>query len=385
MGSTKRNNTLAQNAKVISLKEQKEQLAMQQFEDENVPEESGSSDEEDLFEHYRFITDKGQSMMRLDKYLTQRFTETSRNRIQMAIEAGYVRVNGKIAKSNYKIKPLDDISFVFPYEKRTRDIGPEKIPLDIVYEDDDVIVVNKPAGLVVHPGHGHFNGTLLNALAYHFTYENGNPPSLPPDKIDIEDVKQGILVHRIDKDTSGLLLIAKTDEAQIKLAKQFYDHTTQREYIAIVWGNIDEDEGTIDANIARSESDRMKFTVPKDPTKGRHAVTHYKVLQRFGYVTVVECHLETGRTHQIRVHLKHIGHPLFSDERYGGNKILAGTIFTKYKQFIENCFEILPRQALHARTLGFVHPTTGKEVFFTSELPDDMKRLIKKMEDYTKR
>ncbi len=379
MGSSKKNNTLAQHAKIISLREQQESVR------DSVQEIESSQDEEDLFEHYKFITDKGQSMMRLDKYLTQRITETSRNRIQMAIEAGYVRVNGKVAKSNYKIKPLDDISFVFPYEKRTRDICPQKIPLDIVYEDDDVIVVNKPAGLVVHPGHGHFDGTLLNALAYHFTYELGNPPDIPPEKIAIEDVKQGILVHRIDKDTSGLLLIAKTDEAQIKLAKQFYEHSTKREYVAIVWGNIEEDEGTIDANIARSESDRMKFAVPKDPTKGRHAVTHYKVLRRFGYVTVVECHLETGRTHQIRVHLKHIGHPLFSDERYGGDKILSGTIFTKYRQFIENCFEILPRQALHARTLGFVHPITGKETFFTSELPDDMKALIKKMEDYTRR
>lgn len=361
MGASKKNNTLQQYAKDVSI------------------------DEEDLFEHYKFVTDKGQSMMRLDKYLTQRMTETSRNRIQMAIDAGYVRVNGNVAKSNYKIKPLDEISFVFPYEKRTRDIGPEKIALDIVYEDDDVIVVNKPAGLVVHPGHGHFNGTLLNALAYHFTYENGNTPSLPPDKIDINDVRQGILVHRIDKDTSGLLLIAKTEEAQFKLAKQFYEHTTKREYVAIVWGNIEEDEGTIDANIARSESDRMKFAVPKDPTKGRHAVTHFKVLKRFGYVTVVECHLETGRTHQIRVHLKHIGHPLFSDERYGGDKILSGTIFSKYKQFIENCFDILPRQGLHAKTLGFVHPTTNQEVFFTSELPEDMQTLIKKMEEYTKR
>lgn len=371
MGSTKKNNTLEQNAKVISQREGA---------DLNNP-----TDEEELFEHYKFIADKGQSMMRLDKYLTHKMTETSRNRIQMAVDAGYVRVNGKVAKSNYKIKPLDEISFVFPYEKRTREILPEKIPIEILYEDDDVIVVNKPAGLVVHPGHGHFNGTLLNALAYHFTYENGNPPPLPPDKIAIEDVKQGILVHRIDKDTSGILLIAKTEEAQLKLAKQFFEHTTKREYIAIVWGNIEEDQGRIEANIARSESDRMKFAVPKDSNKGRYAVTNYKVLRRFGYVTVVECRLETGRTHQIRVHLKHIGHPLFSDERYGGDKILSGTVFTKYKQFIENCFTILPRQALHAKTLGFVHPKTGKEVFFTSEIPQDMSALIKKMEDYTKR
>ena len=374
MGATKKKNTLEQLAKKIEKYEKG-------LHDDGYSGKEGDDDNvEELFEHYKFTSDKGQSMMRLDKYLTQKMTETSRSRIQMAVEAGYVRVNGNVAKSNYKIKPLDEISLVFPYEKRVRDIGPENIPLDIVFEDNDILIINKPAGLVVHPGHGHFSGTLVNAVAYHLTYRDKNTQPSENDKI-----KNGILVHRIDKDTSGILVVAKNDEAQLKLAKQFFEHTTKRKYVAIVWGNLSEDEGTIDANIARDESDRMRFSVPKDPTKGRHAVTHYRVLERFGYVTVVECQLETGRTHQIRVHLKHLGHPLFNDERYGGNKIISGTIFSKYKQFIDNCFQILPRQALHAKTLGFIHPTTGKEVFFDSNIPEDMNNLINKMREYTKK
>lgn len=367
MGSTKKKNTLKESAELEDIEN------IENSEDEGV---------EEYFEHFKFVVDKGQSLIRLDKYLTNHMNDTSRSRVQMAIEAGYVRVQGEIAKSNYKVKPLDEIIFVFPYERRNRDILPENIPLDIIYEDDDVILINKPAGMVVHPGHGHFSGTLLNALAYHL---NKNNPLIGNSKIanNEGDIKQGILVHRIDKDTSGILVVAKNDEAQLKLAKQFFEHTTKRKYIAIVWGNVAENEGTIDANIARDESDRMKFAVPKDSSKGKHAVTHYKVIERFGYLTVVECSLETGRTHQIRVHMKHIGHPLFNDERYGGNKILNGTIFSKYKQFMENCFSLLPRQGLHAKTLGFTHPTTNQEVFFDSPLPEDMQNLIVKMRNYT--
>lgn len=335
---------------------------------------------EELFEHYRFAADKGQSQIRLDKFITARMVQTSRNRVQMAIDAGYVLVNGKPGKANYRVKPLDIITLVFPYEKKTSDIGPEYIPLDVIYEDDDVLIINKQPGLVVHPGHGHFSGTLVNAVAYHLTYGD-KPGGKGKDK---SDCKYGILVHRIDKDTSGILVIAKNEESQMKLAKQFFDHTIQRKYVAIVWGNIADDSGTINGNIARDPSDRMRFKVTKDDTQGKHAVTHYKVLERFGYVTVVECVLETGRTHQIRVHMRHIGHPLFNDERYGGDKILAGTVFSKYKQFIQNCFEILPRQALHAKTLGFIHPSTGKEVLFDSPLPEDMTSVIDKMREYCK-
>ena len=368
MGASKKKNTVKKLAEKLSAFDAASKGVVDVDVAEASDEQDFTDDEnvEELFEHYKFVSDKGQSMVRLDKYITSKMTETSRSRVQMAIEAGYVRVNGSVAKSNYKVKPLDEISLVFPYEKRVREIGPENIPIDVVYEDDDVLVINKEAGMVVHPGHGHFSGTLVNAVAYHLGGKNG------------------ILVHRIDKDTSGILVIAKNEEAQMKLAKQFFDHTTKRKYVAIVWGNIEEDEGTVDANITRDESDRMRFTVSKDGSKGKHAVTHYRVLERFGYVTVVECILETGRTHQIRVHMKYLGHPLFSDERYGGDKILQGTIFTKYKQFIENCFKILPRQGLHAKTLGFVHPTTGKEMNFDSPVPSDMTALINKMREYTK-
>lgn len=330
-------------------------------------------EEQQLFEHYHFDVDKGQSMLRIDKYITEHMEQTSRHRIQLAIEAGFVRVGGKIVKANYKVKPLDKISIVMPYQKRGFEVRPEDIPLDIVYEDEDLLLVNKPAGLVVHPGFGHFSGTLINALAHHLGISQDD---------DAEDHRMGILVHRIDKDTSGLLLVAKNDISQLNLAKQFFDHTIDRKYVAVVWGNIKEDSGTIVGNIGRDPNDRLRFKVFPDGDQGKHAVTHYKVIERFGYVTVVECVLETGRTHQIRVHMSYIGHPLFNDDRYGGNQILKGTIFAKYRQYIDNCFKILPRQALHAKTLGFTHPTTKERVFFDSEIPEDMNNLIEKWRRY---
>ena len=301
--------------------------------------QADGDEEQGMFEHFRFEVDKGQSLLRIDKYLTLHLTQTSRHRIQLAISAGYVRVNDVVVKANYKVKPLDVITIMMPYERRGFEVVPENIPLDIVYEDDDLLVVNKPAGLVVHPGHGHFSGTLVNALAYHL--------GITPDE-DASDERMGVLVHRIDKDTSGLLVVAKNDEAQLKLAKQFFDHTIERKYVAIVWGNIEDDEGTIEGNIGRDPNDRLRFRVFQEEERGRHAVTHFRVLERFGYVTLVECVLGTGRTHQIRVHMNYIGHPLFNDSLYGGDRILKGPLYAKYKQFIDNCFELLPRQALSA-------------------------------------
>lgn len=341
--------------------------------DRDFEEEISYTDDDDagdsgMFEHFRFNVDKGQSLIRIDKYITEHMEKTSRNRIQLAIEAGYVRVNEKIIKANYKVKPLDIITIRLPYQRRGTDVVPEDIPLDIVYEDDDILIINKPAGLVVHPGHGHFHGTLVNALAYHLSLKGGKE----------SDERMGILVHRIDKNTSGLLVIAKNEEAQLHLAKQFFHHTIERKYVALVWGNLKDDAGTITGNIARDPNDRLRFKVFEDESIGKHAVTHYKVLERFGYVTLVECRLETGRTHQIRVHMNYIGHPLFNDDRYGGDKILKGPLYKKYKQFIDNCFEIMPRQALHAKTLGFVHPSTCKEILFNSELPNDMAAVIEK-------
>lgn len=338
-------------------------------ENEDFDEENQSG----MFEHYRFNVDKGQSLLRVDKYITEHMEKTSRHRVQLAIEAGYVRANDKIVKANYKVKPFDILTIVLPYQRRGMEIQPENIPLDVVYEDNDLLLINKPAGLVVHPGHGHFSGTLVNALAYHLGLRQG-----PGGK----DERMGILVHRIDKNTSGLLVVAKNDETQLHLAKQFFDHTIERKYTAIVWGNVKEDTGTITGNIARDPNDRLRFKVFPDGELGKHAVTHYKVLERFGYVTLVECQLETGRTHQIRVHMNYIGHPLFNDDRYGGDRILKGTLYTKYKQFIDNCFELLPRQALHAKTLGFIHPSTGKHLFFETPLPQDMVALIEKWRKY---
>ena len=326
----------------------------------------------ELYEHFRVTVDKGQAPVRIDKYLFERIVNASRNRIQTAADNGYVMANGKPVKSSYKVKPLDVLTVMMDRPRYENDIIPEDIPLDIVYEDDDLMVINKPAGLVVHPGCGNYHGTLVNAIAWHLR----DVPSYNPN-----DPQVG-LVHRIDKDTSGLLVVAKTPDAKTHLGLQFYNKTTQREYNALVWGIIDEDEGTIEGNIGRNPKDRMQMAVLSDPTQGKHAVTHYKVLDRLGYVTLVKCVLETGRTHQIRVHMKHIGHVLFNDERYGGHEILKGTHFSKYKQFVNNCFAICPRQALHAKTLGFVHPRTGKEMFFTSELPEDMTRLLEKWRAY---
>lgn len=322
----------------------------------------------ELYEHFRFIAEKGQQIIRIDKFLVVRMEKTSRNRIQQAADAGCIWVNGKPVKSNYKVKPGDDVCIVMDRPRYEFEIIPQDIPLNIVYEDDYLLVVDKPAGLVVHPGHGNYSGTLVNALAWHF---RDNP------NYDISDPRLG-LVHRIDKDTSGLLVVAKTPEAKTELGRQFFNKTTRREYNALVWGDFDENEGTIVGNIARNPKDKLQMKVFDDPEIGKHAVTHYRVLERFGFVTLVECKLETGRTHQIRVHMLSQGHPLFNDARYGGDKILKGTRTGTYKQFIENCFDVCPRQALHARTLGFKHPVTGEEMDFTSPVPSDMTALLEK-------
>ncbi len=328
----------------------------------------------DLYEHHNFVAVKGQQPLRIDKYLMNFIENATRTKIQAAAKNGSIYVNGEPVKSNYKVKPFDQIKVLFAHPPFENLLTPENIPIDIVYEDDDVLVVNKPAGMVVHPGHGNYSGTLINALIYHF--EN-----LPKNT----DERPG-LVHRIDKDTSGLLVVAKTEFAMTHLSKQFFDKTSQREYVALVWGNLEEDSGTIEGNIGRHPKNRLQNTVYEgdDADKGKPAVTHYKVIERLGYTTLISCKLETGRTHQIRVHLKHIGHTLFNDERYGGERILKGTTFTKYKQFVENCFATLPRQALHAKTLGFTHPVTGKQLSFTQELPDDMKNCITKWRNYAK-
>ena len=331
--------------------------------DEEEEEEGG------FFEHYRFEVPRKQALLRIDKYLVGHLEGTSRHRVQQAIDAGYVQVNGQTAKANYRVKPLDLITISMPYRRRGVEILPEKMDLDIRYEDDDLLLVNKPAGLVVHPGCGNYTGTLVNGLAYYLGKRQ---------EAEEGDERMGMLVHRIDKDTSGILLIAKNDEAQLKLAEQFFHHTIDRKYIAIVWGDVKEDSGTIVGHIARDPNNRQNFKVFPDGSAGKHAITHYRVLERLGYVTVVECKLETGRTHQIRVHMNYLGHPLFNDSRYGGDRILKGTLYAKYKKFIDNCFEILPRQALHAKNLGFVHPRTGDYVFVESELPEDMTRVIER-------
>ena len=341
---------------------------------ENDHEKVEQENYEQFHEHFRFTVDKGQSLTRIDKYLVNCMSQISRNRIQDAADANCILVNEKPVKSNYRVKPFDVISIVLSYPPSDFEIIPEDIPLRIVYEDDDIIIINKNPGMVVHPGFGNFQGTLLNALAWHLKDT--------PD-FDVSNPRLGI-VHRIDKDTSGLLIIAKNEDAKTKLGKQFFEKTTQRTYNALVWGNVEKDEGTITGDIARDPRDRMLFTVFPEGTNpnAKHAVTHYKVLERFGYVTLIECRLETGRTHQIRVHAKHIGHTLFNDERYGGNEILRGTTFAKYKQFIHNCFELCPRQALHAKTLGFTHPRTEEFMRFDSELPEDMRKLVEKWRGY---
>ena len=328
--------------------------------------------ERELYEHFRFVADKGQTLLRVDKFLVTRMENASRNRIQQAADAGCILVNGKPVKSNYRVKPLDVVSIVMDRPRYECEIIAQDIPLDIVYEDSDVLVVNKPAGLVVHPGHGNYSGTLVNALAWHF---RDNP------EYDVSDPRLG-LVHRIDKDTSGLLVIAKTPDAKTHLGLQFFNKTTKRKYVALVWGAMENDEGRIEGHIGRSTKDRLQMTVYPNGECGKSAVTHYRTIERLGYVSVVECVLETGRTHQIRVHMKHIGHTLFNDERYGGDQILRGTTFAKYRQFVQNCFDICPRQALHAKTLGFVHPRTDQEMFFDTDVPADMTNLIARWKQY---
>lgn len=327
----------------------------------------------ELFEHFRLEVDAGQAPVRIDRYMSEHMEDTSRSRVQQAIKEGYVTVNGEPAKANYAVRPGDLISFSMPYRRRGLEIVPQDIPLNIVYEDEDVLVVDKPAGMVVHPGHGHYEGTLINALSHHLGISQGP---------EAEDERMGILVHRIDKDTSGLLAVAKNPESQLKLAKQFFDHSIDRRYVAVVWGDLPEDEGTIDGDIGRDPGDRLRFKVVGEGREGKHAVTHYRVLERFGFVTFVECRLETGRTHQIRVHMSSIGHPIFNDARYGGSEIRKGTIYTKYRQFIANCFELCPRQALHAQILGFEHPRTRRQLRFSSPLPEDMAALLDKWRKY---
>lgn len=325
------------------------------------------------YEHFRFVADKGQGLLRVDRFLSVRIEGISRSRIQQAAEANCVLVNGEPVKANYKVKPLDVISIVMDHPRHELEIIPENIPLNIAYEDETLMVINKPAGMVVHPGHGNYSGTLVNAVAYHLNRKNIK---------DLDDPRLG-LVHRIDKNTSGLLLVAKTPEAKKHLSRQFFHKKTQRLYVALVWGNLEKDSGTIEGNIGRDPKDRMLMRVFPEGDQGKPAVTHYNVIERFGYVTLVQCRLETGRTHQIRVHMKHIGHPLFNDERYGGNEVLRGTHFAKYKQFIYNCFNLCPRQCLHARTLGFIHPSTGEEIFLNSEIPDDMQQVIDRWRTYS--
>lgn len=344
---------------------------MEQNKPINIEEQN---EESELYEHHRIVVDKGQTLLRIDKYLQMHLEGISRNKIQLATKANCVLVNDKPVKSNYRVKPNDTISILLPEPPHEFEVLPEKIDFNIVYEDDDVLVVDKQPGLVVHPGYGNFTGTLLNGLMYYFQDKkdkNGDPVT-------------PYLVHRIDKDTSGLLLIAKNEESQVVLAKQFFEHSIERKYNALVWGDFDEDNGTIDGNLGRSAKDRRVMTVYEDPEQGKHAVTHWHVKERFGYVTLVECVLETGRTHQIRAHMKHIGHPLFNDASYGGDIILKGTTFSKYKQFIDNCFTLLPRQALHALILGFEHPSTHQHLHFESPLPEDMNAVLEKWRGYKK-
>lgn len=336
--------------------------------DENtdLQEEAG-----ELYEHFRFVVDRGQAQLRIDKYLFAKIENVSRNRVQNSANAGNILVNGKPVKPNYKVKPLDVITIVLAHPPRDTEVYPEDIPVNIVYEDEDIMVVNKEAGMVVHPGHGNFTGTLQNALLFHLQKSDPTKESKP------------FLVHRIDKDTSGILLVAKNELAQSKLARQFFYHTVDRAYVALVWGNLKDEHGTITGNIGRDPRNRLIMTVFADEDKGRDAITHYKVLERFGYVSLVECRLETGRTHQIRVHFRHIGHPLFNDMSYGGHEILKGTTFTKYKQFVQNCFTLLPRQALHAKSLGFLHPDDQRPMFFDSDYPQDLEAVIEKWRTYS--
>ena len=330
------------------------------------------NNDDNLHEHYNFIADKGQEPLRIDKFLMNRIENSTRNKIQQAAKSGSIFVNGFVVKSNYKVKPDDEIQVLFSYPPHENLLIPEKIPLDLIHEDDSFVIVNKPPGMVVHPGHGNYSGTLINALLHRFK------------KLPFNSNLRPGLVHRIDKDTSGLLVVAKSETSMSFLAKQFYDKITTREYLALVWGNIENDNGIIEGNIGRNPKNRLQMKVFPEQDFGRPAITHYEVLKRFGYVTLVSCKLETGRTHQIRVHMKYIGHTIFNDERYGGNQILKGTNFTKYRQFVENCFKIMPRQALHAKTLGFIHPKSKKYISFDSELPHDFNKVVSKWDNYSK-
>jgi 23S rRNA pseudouridine1911/1915/1917 synthase len=341
-----------------------------QTEDQELTEQS-----EELYERFSLIIDKGQEPLRIDKFLMTRIEGATRNKLQRAINMGMVLVNGKEVRSNYKIKPLDAVIVYSDMSPEETDVVPEKMDLNIVYEDADLMIINKPAGMVVHPGSGNYSGTLLNGISYYLQQQN---PGIS------EDVLPRFgLVHRIDKNTSGLLVLAKNDKAMRQLAKQFFDHTVKRHYLALVWGDVENDNGTIVAHVGRHLRFRKLFEAYPEGDHGKEAITHYKVIERFGYVTLVQCRLETGRTHQIRVHMKHIGHPLFNDDFYGGDKIVKGTVYSKYKQFVDNCFAICKRQALHAKTLGFVHPSTGEEVFFESDLAEDIAQVIEKWRAYS--
>ena len=339
-----------------------------------IEETTDDQQNDDLYEHHRFVATKGQEPLRVDKFLMNFVENTTRNKVQQAAKEGSVFVNDVAVKSNYKVKAGDVVRVLFTHPPYELLLTPENLPIDIVYEDDTLLVVNKAPGMVVHPGHGNYSGTLINALIYHFENLPNNSSDRPG------------LVHRIDKDTSGLLVIAKTETAMAHLSKQFFNKTSEREYVALVWGHMEDDEGTIEGNIGRHPKNRLQNTVYVDDQaeQGKPAVTHYKVLERLGYVTLVSCRLETGRTHQIRVHMKHIGHTLFNDERYGGERILKGTTFTKYKQFVDNCFKVLPRQALHARTLGFIHPVTNEKMNFETEIPDDIMACVERWRNYAK-
>lgn len=339
---------------------------------ERPDEDFEEEDELELYEHYRFLVDKGQSPVRIDKFLTEKVAFATRNKVQNAIDAGTILVNGQATKANYKIKPLDEIKVLFEKPRRDTEVLSENIPLDILYEDTDLLVVNKPPGMVVHPAHGNWSGTLVNGLVYHF--EN-----LPEMK---GNAGRPGLVHRIDKDTSGLLVIAKTETAMTALAAQFFHHTIDRTYLALVWGEPEEDAGTVRGHIGRSAKDRKVMDVFPDGSQGKHAVTHWKVLKRLRYVSLIQCNLETGRTHQIRAHMRYLGHPLFNDAMYGGDKIRKGTQFAKYKTFVANCFELMPRQALHAMSLGFIHPTTKEKMYFEAPLPEDFSSVLAKWEAY---
>ena len=340
------------------------------MEKDNFSTETKTSESDVLYEHYYFKADQGQSPLRVDKFLMSRIEKVTRSKIQRAAKEGSIFVNDQAVKSNYKVKAEDQIKVLFSYPPYENLLLPEKIDLDIVYEDNILLVLNKPPGLVVHPGHGNYSGTLLNGLLYHFEQLPTNSSNRPG------------LVHRIDKDTSGLLVVAKTEEAMSHLAKQFFDKTSKRKYLALVWGDFDVDQGTVKGYIGRNQKNRLQMTVFENNTKGKDAVTHFKVLERFGYVTLLECQLETGRTHQIRAHMKFTGHTLFNDARYGGDKILKGTNFTKYKQFVENCFLLMPRQALHAKTLGFIHPKTDEKMEFDSPIPEDFESVLQKFRQY---